>query len=147
MRARLNATRRRVAAVAGGFGVAAAFAVASLATAGSSHSEGAVRPARGCAEFGAAADTAESHEVFDGRTGRLVVDTGDASYVLSADDAACRANPRAQRRLANAQLVEDENRRDQCAAFRQAIAEGRTEEKGQRVNLAAAQRFVDEECR
>lgn len=67
------------------------------------------RPKQGCAQFSPAVDAADSSEVFDPTTGRLVIATGDASYVLSESDPACLANPQAQRRLANARLVEHEN--------------------------------------
>lgn len=129
-------------------GVAAIVTIGSVASfaAGAPPSQDENRAVLGCARFTASVDTAESHEVFDQTTGRLLIDAGGASYVLTEGDAGCRANQRALRRLANARLVEQENRRDQCSAFRQAITEGRTTEKGRPVNLGAAQRFVNEEC-
>lgn len=126
--------------------VAAALMVTAVAAAGPGDGPSPKRATRSCADFTTANNLAESHEVFDGATGHLIVATPDGNFVFLESDSACRANPLASRRLQHAREMENQNRLAMCASFRQAIAENRAQERGLPVNLDAARRYVAREC-
>lgn len=103
-------------------------------------------PMKACAAFKAKEAAAESQELFDPATGKLVVTTGDSTFVLDENDASCRSNVLTKQRLENARAMDKENVAALCQSFRQAIAENRKEEKGRTVNLAAATKYVADTC-
>lgn len=137
--------RRPLLLAVAALAVVAAGAAVALAGPGD---EGAapVRPVKGCAEYSASDARGDSSSRFDGATGRLEVSTEGATFVFQESDDACRANPLSARLLENERQMENDIRLSSCVDRRQAIAEGRTYERGVRVNLDAARRYVELEC-
>lgn len=147
MRKRLTQLLRPQVLVAGISIVVGLGAVIGVTGAGSSPdaSYGGLRT-RGCQDFSEADYAAESQEMFDPATGTLRITTEGAVFELSEGDRYCQANPRTRRKLTLAREMENSNHAAMCASFRAAIAEGRTHEKGQPLNLGVAAEFVNKEC-
>jgi hypothetical protein len=71
----------------------------------------------------------------------------DRKIYISIDDPTCRENPRLKLLIDHVLKIHAENIADACRSFTEIVRNGRSEIKGQKVDLEGANRFLERWCK